>query len=326
MDNNIELEVAMKSMEDGHVEIFPTLDLETWAVVSEIQHETQETEGDGGEAKVIDNANNEVGAEVIGRSTNTYGSLHTHSRDLGINRCKTQEKDGGGEEARVEAGACDKEVKQSRMIEVDVCYKVITKEMDMDNTTMENADQDENFFTHVPETWAFATERNMRPKRWKVAVRGRTKTVCTTRRPSKALQRDDDGQVGHVDPKDVITTSIVEENGCEAHDIREVVTKNDIKEVAMDDTTKVFDQRHMESSMLVPETWAVATERQRETQETEGGDKGKVIAGVHDKDGEQSMTKDDEAKLAKRISKLFLGTRSRHLTRRALASRSSSLT
>ena len=137
------------------------------------------------------------------------------------------------------------------------------------------------------------------------------------------MERDGDG---HVDPKDVITTSIEEDNGCEAHDIREVVTKNDIKEVAMDDTTKVFDQRHMESSMLVPETWAVATERQRETQETEGGDKGKVIAGVHDKDGEQSMTKDDEAKLAKRISKLFLGTRSRHLTRRALASRSSSLT
>ena len=46
--------------------------------------------------------------------------------------------------------------------------------------------------------------------------------------------------------------------------------------------------------MLVPETWAVATESQRETQETEGGDKVKLIVGVHDKNGEQSTTKDDE--------------------------------
>ena len=36
------------------------------------------------------------------RTKKTYGSLHTCSRDLGINRCKTQEKEGGYGEAKIE--------------------------------------------------------------------------------------------------------------------------------------------------------------------------------------------------------------------------------
>ena len=42
-----------------------------------------------------------------------YGSLHTHSGDLGINRCKTQEKDSDGEEPRVKADVCNKEFEQN---------------------------------------------------------------------------------------------------------------------------------------------------------------------------------------------------------------------
>ena len=63
-----------------------------------------------------------------------------------------------------------------------------------------------------------------------------------------------------MDPKDVITSSIEEKKGCEAHEIEEATTKDDMKEVAKDDTAKEFDQRQMEHSMIVPETWAVATE------------------------------------------------------------------
>ena len=55
--------------------------------------------------------------------TKMYGSIHTRSRDLGINRCKTQEKDGGDEEAMVEADACNKEVKQSTTTKDDACDK-----------------------------------------------------------------------------------------------------------------------------------------------------------------------------------------------------------
>ena len=53
----------------------------------------------------------------------------------------------------------------------------------------------------------------------------------------------------------MITTSIEEDSGCRAHEIEEVTMKNDIKELAMDDTAKAVNQRHMESSMLVPEFW-----------------------------------------------------------------------
>ena len=125
--------------------------------------------------------------------------------------------------------------------------------------------------------------------------KGKDQDDVHNKEAKQSTKRDDNVQVGwHVDPKDVIMTSTEEEYGCEAHEIEEVATKNDIEEVAMDDTAKAVDQRCMESSMLVPETWAVATESQHETQEMEGGDKGKVIVGVHDKDAEQSTTKDDD--------------------------------
>ena len=84
----------------------------------------------------------------------------------------------------------------------------------------------------------------------------------------------------------IVNTFLIEKvNRYETHEFEEVV---------MDDTTKAIGQRHMEYSMLVLETWAVATESQHETQETEGADKGKVIVTVHDKNGEQSTTKDDQ--------------------------------
>ena len=292
--NDIQSEMAMdESMVDGHVETFLTLHLETCAIVSENRCKTQETRGDGKNQKVETNTcdeersiiknfliekingyeahdfeeiamENDVKAKMVNgheepfptlvletwaltdvrpkrrklasrkkrsiliRTTlrwkwlsvarkrwtmEMYGSLHTRSRELGINRCKTQEKDSDGEEPRVKADVCNKEFEQN-------------------------------------------------------------------------MTKDGNGQASLEDPKDVITTSIEEDNGCEAHEIEEATSKDDIKEVVMDDTTKAIDQRHMEYSMLVPETWAVATESQRETQETEDADKEKIIVSVHNKNGE----------------------------------------
>ena len=45
--------------------------------------------------------------------TEMYGSLHTLSGDLGINRGKTQEKESVGEEVRVKANACNEEFAQN---------------------------------------------------------------------------------------------------------------------------------------------------------------------------------------------------------------------
>ena len=42
-----------------------------------------------------------------------YASLHNCSRDFNVNQCITQEMEGGGEEARVEADVFDKEAEQS---------------------------------------------------------------------------------------------------------------------------------------------------------------------------------------------------------------------
>ena len=153
-----------------------------------------------------------------------------------------------------------------------------------------------NSFTHVPETWAVAIESQRETQEMEGDSKGKDQDGVRNKMAEQSSEREDDGHVGSVDPKDVITTSIEEDNGCEAHEIEEATWKDDIKEVVMDDMTKAIEQRHMQS-MLVPETWAVATESQRETQQTEGGDKGKLTVGVHDQNGEQSMTKDDEGRV-----------------------------
>ena len=64
----------------------------------------------------------------------------------------------------------------------------------------------------------------------------------------------------------ILNTCLIEKvNRYETHEFEEVV---------MDDTPKAIGQSHMEYSMLVLETWVVATESQHETQETEDADKG----------------------------------------------------
>ena len=69
---------------------------------------------------------------------------------------------------------------------------------------------------------------------------------------------------------------------CEDDAIKELATKNDIEsEVAMGE---VMADGHVETfSTLVPKTWAVASENQRETQETKsGGEEAKVEADTCD--------------------------------------------
>ena len=64
--------------------------------------------------------------------------------------------------------------------------------------------------------------------------------------------------------------SIKKVTGCEAEEIEEVATKNDKKEVAMDDTVKAVEQRRMESSTTILKISAVVPMIQCETGETEG--------------------------------------------------------
>ena len=176
------------------------------------------------------------------------------------NRQKTQEKDDGSE------GKLKADVKD------DIRTKVSDDQRKMDSCT------------HVQKTWEVATKSQRETQEMEDGNKGKDQDGVHNKEVEQILERDDDGHVGHVDLKDVIMTSIEEENGCEAHEIEEAATKKDMKEVAMDDTTKEVDQRHMEYSMLVPET--------------QSGDKGKVIVGVHYKDAEQRTMM---AKRAKRI-------------------------
>ena len=74
------------------------------------------------------------------RTLKTYESLHTCSRDLGINRCKTQETEGGGGEAKIEANANNK----------------FEAKMDMDESMADG--HLETFPTLILETSAVASE------------------------------------------------------------------------------------------------------------------------------------------------------------------------
>ena len=115
---------------DDRVETFPTLDLETWVVASESQHEIQEKES-GGEANIEDNANNNVQQKVaMDEKTVTDGAevlptiVPETSAIVPESEHKTGEMEGGGEEMRVEANAyrgtvANKEAKNKATIEFD---------------------------------------------------------------------------------------------------------------------------------------------------------------------------------------------------------------
>ena len=57
-----------------------------------------------------------------------------------------------------------------------------------------------------------------------------------------------------------------------------------MKEDIRTKVSEVVDERKKDSFTHVPETWAVATESQRETQEMEGDKKGKDQDGVQNKE------------------------------------------
>ena len=73
--------------------------------------------------------------------------------------------------------------------------------------------------------------------------KGKDQDGVQNKESEQSSERDDDGHVGHVDPKDEFATSIEENNGCDAHEIDEAATKNVVKEAA--------DQMYKGESMRV---------------------------------------------------------------------------
>ena len=177
----------------------------------------------------------------------------------------------------------DKECKAD-MIE-DLATKIDIKEVATNKTTSVDGEHSKTFLTMVPETWAIASENRHETQEMEGDKKGKDQDGVQNKESEQSSERDDDGHVGHVDPKDEFATSIEEDNGCDAHEIDEAATKNVIKEVGMNDMTKAVDQMHMESSTPVLETSAVVPMSQRETGETEGDseeekDKAMVKGGI----------------------------------------------
>ena len=93
-------------VDDDHGETSSTLDPETWAL-ADVRPKRRKVAARKRRSKPIRTTLRWKWLRVARqrRTKKTYGSLHTCSRDLGINRCKTQETEGGGGEAKIEANA-----------------------------------------------------------------------------------------------------------------------------------------------------------------------------------------------------------------------------
>ena len=91
-------------VDDEHGETSSTLEQETWALV-DVRPKRRKVAERKGRSKPIRTTLRWKWLRVAWqrRTKKTYGSLHTCSRDLGINRCKTQETEGGDGEAKIEA-------------------------------------------------------------------------------------------------------------------------------------------------------------------------------------------------------------------------------
>ena len=104
-------DVKMKRVDNDHEETFPTKVLETWALTN-VRPKRQKVVVKKQRSKPMRTTIRwkwlRVARQRQWEITKSYKSLHTRLRDLGINRCKTQEKDGGSKEARVETSACNK--------------------------------------------------------------------------------------------------------------------------------------------------------------------------------------------------------------------------
>ena len=140
----------------------------------------------------------------------------------------------------------------NKVHEVVVNDKV--KEVTMNKTTRMNNDHDKTFSTLVLETWAVASESQRETQEMEGGGE-KAKVDANT--------RDKEGSI-------IEACSIKKVNGCEVNEIQEVATKNDNKEVAMDDTVKVVEQRHMESSTPILKNSAIVPMSQCETGETKG--------------------------------------------------------
>ena len=109
VDNNVEAKMNMDEwMVDGHLETFPTLILETLAVASENQRETEETESGGEETKVKADAyeGERVDEVAMGEMTedgNTEDSWLLILKTLAVVNEKLRETEnmkGGGKEGK----------------------------------------------------------------------------------------------------------------------------------------------------------------------------------------------------------------------------------
>ena len=91
-----------------------------------------------------------------------------------------------------------------------MCNREIAKKMAMNNTTKTKVDQDEDSFTHVPETWAIASKSQCETREMEGGNELIEKGGVYDKEAEQSAIRDDGRQVGQVDPNDVITTSTKE--------------------------------------------------------------------------------------------------------------------
>ena len=128
-------------VDDDHGETSSTLDPETWAL-ADVRPKRRKVAARKRRSKPIRTTLRRKWIRVAWqrRTKKTYGSLHTYSRDLGINRCKTQETEGGGGEAKIEANVNNN----------------VEAKMDMDESMADG--HLETFPTLILETSAVASE------------------------------------------------------------------------------------------------------------------------------------------------------------------------
>ena len=156
-------------------------------------------------------------------------------------------------------------IKGDKKCEANVIEEIATKNDIESKVAMDKSMADEcveDSFTHVPETWAVATQSQCETKEMEGGSKGKVQDGVHNKEVEQSTEWDGDGQVGHVDPKDVLTTSIVEDKGCKAFTINEAATNNKVKgvkEVGVNITTRMDNEHGEIFSTLVPVTWPVAS-------------------------------------------------------------------
>ena len=175
---------------------FPTHVPETWVVVSENQHKTQEMEG-GNERKLKSDIKDDIKTKVSEEINQIQMDSFAHVLETWVvvfqNQRETQETEDDDEEAKVQTDAHNDV--RARLTNTYGSLHTRCGDLGINRCKTQEKDSDDEEVRVEVDVWMKEVKQSIEPK-----------ADACNKESEQSMTRDDDGQASDEDPKDVIKT------------------------------------------------------------------------------------------------------------------------